>query len=56
MSYLLGELAFRLGDPAKAIRWFERTLRSEGIEGHAELQRLAHDRWIDARESLRRSG
>ena len=56
VSYLLGELAFRLGDPAKAIRWFERTLRSEGIEGHAELQRLAHDRWIDARESLRRSG
>ena len=55
VSFLLGELAFRLGDPREAIRWFERTVRSEGIGDHPDLQRLAHDRWIDARESMRRS-
>ena len=56
VPYLLGELAFRLGDPREAIRWFERTVRAQGIDEHPDLQRLAHDRWIDARESMRQSG
>ncbi|PZC41744.1 MAG: protein kinase [Chloroflexi bacterium] len=55
VSYLLGELAFRLGEPKEAIRWFERTVRSEGIDKHGDLDRLAHDRWIDARETMRKS-
>lgn len=53
VSFLLGELAFRLGDPAEAIRWFERTVRSDAIEKQGDLDRLSHDRWIDARESMR---
>ena len=54
VSYLLGELAYRLGQREEAIRWFERTSRMEGIDSHREMQRLLHDRWIDAREDMRR--
>jgi uncharacterized protein (DUF2225 family) len=59
VSYLLGELAFRLNDPREAIRWFERTIRSDGrrASGPAAPRTRSLDRCkrVDAAERVRKA-
>ncbi len=55
LSYLLGDLALRVGRVHEALRWFENTLRMEQAKRHPEIQRLTRDRWADARQAQRAS-
>ncbi len=53
MLYLIGELNRRAGHPREAILWFSRAVRHPGIKREAEVDRLARDQWLLAKNEAK---
>jgi uncharacterized protein len=54
-TYMLGDLAFRLGLYEEAVRWFQESVRHPSIRQFPELERRIRDRCGDAREAQEKS-
>lgn len=54
ISYLIGELHRRLGNHKEARKWFSQTVTNLQIKGKREIERLARDEWMEAREELKK--
>lgn len=53
LLYLIGELHRRAGNPKEAVMWFSRAVRHPGVKQNAEIERLARDQWLTAKEEAK---
>lgn len=52
LPYLIGEMHFRLGDYEEAVKWYMYTVGLREIKLHPQIEKMARDRWNDAREAF----
>ncbi|MBI2939874.1 MAG: DUF2225 domain-containing protein [Chloroflexi bacterium] len=54
LTFLVGELSYRLGLYTDAVHWFAATSQHPHFRHQSELARLTHERWTQAREESKR--
>ncbi|AEF94552.1 Protein of unknown function DUF2225 [Desulfotomaculum nigrificans CO-1-SRB] len=54
MMYIMGDLAYRLGDIKEAIKWFQAVTNHPGAARYPVYSRMARSRWQDLRQELKK--
>lgn len=55
MMYILGDLAYRLGDNKEAVQWFFAVTNHEGADNYPVFSRMARSRWQEIREEVKQN-
>ncbi|AEG59620.1 DUF2225 domain-containing protein [Desulforamulus ruminis] len=55
LMYVLGDLAYRLGNNNEAVQWFYAVTTHEGADQYPVFSRMARSRWQEIREEIKQN-